>query len=406
MHHDAHGPHHVVAHVRTADALAGLATEERGVVLAPHKAARVLVDGVVHRHVAQIAHRQQRGHVGVVHQQMAAKAVNLESVDLAIFGMLHHGILSQRRLHLVGQLLTLRGQGAVVVHLPEYLGGFPQRTDCHEVGGHEEGEDGGIVARTEHRGDESHGAHGMSPAVPAHGVEGTVGAAPEPVGSQAVAALLLTEGLHGEGDGLLPQVAKDGAVARHAPILMRQADDVAMRVDLIFALMQFGLHVGHVALPLTSRRTVVEGVGIGVDHQAAQLPQYHAAQHMGQLRVVVGKAHVGPHLGTRVAQPHGVDVARIDEGVVLAVGRLAVVHGGLQRVRETVLEHPCQVVVPFQFFLHILDLVVYRLRAEKAVGLGRPFRLQHQGGVGGHADILPAEVGLLCHGMGTADAEK
>lgn len=100
------------------------------------------------------------------------------------------------------------------------------------------------------------------------------------------------------------------------------------------------------------------------------------------------------------------NVASIDEGVVLAVGCLAVVHGGLQRVRETVLEHPCQVFIAFQLFLHFLDLVVYRLRAEQTVGLGRTLRLQHQGGVGGHADILPAVVGLLCHGMGEADAEK
>jgi response regulator RpfG family c-di-GMP phosphodiesterase len=50
----------------------------------------------------------------------------------------------------------------------------------------------------------------MSPAVPAYGVEGTVGAAPEPVGSQAVAALLLTEGLHGE---VIPLAARIMAVA-------------------------------------------------------------------------------------------------------------------------------------------------------------------------------------------------
>ena len=87
----------------TSDTLAGLAAEKPGVVLAPHKAARVLIDGVVHRHIAQIAHRQERRRVGIVHQQVVAEAVDLESIDLAVLRMVDNGILPQRLLYLVGQ---------------------------------------------------------------------------------------------------------------------------------------------------------------------------------------------------------------------------------------------------------------------------------------------------------------
>ena len=51
-HHYGHRPRHVVANVRTADALASLAAEEVGVVVAPDEAARVLIYGVVHVHIA------------------------------------------------------------------------------------------------------------------------------------------------------------------------------------------------------------------------------------------------------------------------------------------------------------------------------------------------------------------
>ena len=37
LHHDAHGPDEVIGRVGTADALAGLALEEAGIVLAPYR---------------------------------------------------------------------------------------------------------------------------------------------------------------------------------------------------------------------------------------------------------------------------------------------------------------------------------------------------------------------------------
>ena len=44
LHHDAHGPHHIIADVGATDALASLAAEEPRVVLAPYESARVLID--------------------------------------------------------------------------------------------------------------------------------------------------------------------------------------------------------------------------------------------------------------------------------------------------------------------------------------------------------------------------
>ena len=44
-----------------------------------------------------------------------------------------------------------------------------------------------------------------------------------------------------------------------------------------------------------------------------------AFEHLFQMSVTVGKLHVGPYLGARIAQPHGMDVAGVDKGVGLAV---------------------------------------------------------------------------------------
>ena len=118
--------------------------------------------------------------------------------------------------------------------------------------------------------------------------------------------------------------------------------------------MQFGFHVGEVAHPFAAGGAYVEGVGIGVDVDALELAVDDAGQHLLQLRVFVSQLYVGPYLGTRVAQPHGVDVAGVYKGVVVAVE----VYGGVERVGETVLEHPGEAGVGEQG-LHPFDLFLY-----------------------------------------------
>ena len=90
-------------------------------------------------------------------------------------------------------------------------------------------------------------------------------------------------------------------------------------------------------------------------------------QHSLQLGVVGRQLNVRPHLCAGVAQPHGVDVARVDEGVVLAVGVLAVVHRGVEGVWEAVAEHPCQTFVG-EHGLHLGYLALDALRGEQTLG--------------------------------------
>ena len=255
--------------------------------------------------------------------------------------MVDHGVLFQCRTHLVGKRRAVGSERCVGVHLAENLRRLAQRADRHEVRRHEEEERRGVVGRAEDGGDESAGLHGVAPTVVADRVELVLGLALEAIGAQTLLALLLAEHAQDVAHRLQPLVAEHRSVARHLPVVVSEADRVAERVDLVLALVQLGLHVGHIVSPRSVlHRLAVEGVGIRVDVDALQLAAYHTAQHLLQLAVALSQLHVGPHLRRRVAQPHGVYVARVDEGVLIAVRSVGEVDGGVERVREAVLEHP------------------------------------------------------------------
>ena len=102
---------------------------------------------------------------------------------------------------------------------------------------------------------------------------------------------------------------------------------------------------------------VAEGVGVGVEEDALELAEDDAADHLPQLVVFADKSQVGPDLGGGVAEPHGVDVAGVDEGVVVTIDG-AKVDGGVERVGEAVFEHPSQLLVrdhPFDAHDFFLD---------------------------------------------------
>ena len=130
--------------------------------------------------------------------------------------------------------------------------------------------------------------------------------------------------------------------------------------------MEFGLHVGQILLPFTAGRTVVESVCIGVDVDELELAAYSALHHCLKLGVFVGKLHIRPYLRSRVAEPHGVDVAGIHECIVLAILTLAVMYGGVDSIGETVLEHPCKLLV-LELLLHLGDFFLDGLRLEETV---------------------------------------
>ena len=144
--------------------------------------------------------------------------------------------------------------------------------------------------------------------------------------------------------------------------MIRQADRVAKRVDLPFAFVEFRLHVGAVAFPFAACRAFVEAVGIWVDVDTPGLTVDNTCQHGFYRRIFVGEFNMGENLCRRVAQPHGVDVACQDESIGFAVQHLMFA-GGIQRIRETVFEHPGQFRV-FQFRFSSLDRLFYGCRSE------------------------------------------
>ena len=228
LHHDGHGPDVAVADVRAADAFAGRTLEEPGIVLAPDVAAGVFPDGIIGRDVAQIGHGEQRRDVGVVAEELVAETVHLESVDLAVFGMVIDGILAERLLDLIGQIPAFLRLGGLPADFFEDFGGLAQRGDSKEVGGYQELEDRGVVGGAEGGSDQADGLDRIAQAVAGLGVELAVGHAREAVGTVAVLALLLLQDaqdvVHRGGPGLV----EDTAVAGAFPVFISETDGVAL----------------------------------------------------------------------------------------------------------------------------------------------------------------------------------
>ena len=109
--------------------------------------------------------------------------------------------------------------------------------------------------------------------------------------------------------------------------------------------MEFGAHLGLVAHPLVVGIRIVgieECVGVGIEFDALELAADNARQHAAQVLVLIGQLEIGPHLRTGVAEPHGMDIARVNDRIVLAVGVLAGADRRVERIGEAVLEHPRQ----------------------------------------------------------------
>ena len=195
LHHYAHWPDVVVADVRTADSLAGLAFEEIRIVLAPDEPAGVLVDRIVDVNVTEVGHRQKARHVGVIHHQLVAETVHLEGEDLAVFRVVHYGIFIKGFLHFGGEVEAFLRKFLVVVDLGEDLGCLAQRGDCEEVGRNQKLKHRGVVGWTESRCDKAYRLDRVAAAVVGLGVELAVCLSGEPVRTRAILALLLLEGL-------------------------------------------------------------------------------------------------------------------------------------------------------------------------------------------------------------------
>ena len=106
-----------------------------------------------------------------------------------------------------------------------------------------------------------------------------MGFAHEAVVAFAGLALLVGEGIEDFSDGGKPVGVEDRRVARLLPVLICQPQHVAGGVDLPFALVNFGAHLGVVAHPSGARRAVVERIGIRVDIDTFELTANNAFKH-------------------------------------------------------------------------------------------------------------------------------
>ncbi len=298
----------------------------------------------------------------------------------------------QGRLHLVGQRPALGGHLRPAVHLRENLGGLAQRRHGEEVRRHEEQEGRRIVRRTEHRSDQPHGIHRIAVADVAHRVELAVRDAQEGIGSHALLALLLAERPEDILHGREPVFVENRRIARPFPVFIGQADRITERVDLPLTLVNLGAHLRPVGLPVRvgiGIERIEEGVGIGIQPDILELAADDARDHAAQLLVLRSQLHVGPHLRPGVAEPHGMNVARIDHRVVPALLVLAgPAHRRIERIGEAVLEHPRQPGVG-EHALDAGDFGLYGLGSEEPLGLGGPVRHGVFRRGGGQTRIIP-----------------
>ena len=86
--------------MRPSDAFAGRTAVKVRISLAPYELPGILIDRVVCRNVSEVAHCEKRRNIGVVHEELAAEAVDFECIYLSIFRMLAYGMFLQRLLNL------------------------------------------------------------------------------------------------------------------------------------------------------------------------------------------------------------------------------------------------------------------------------------------------------------------
>ena len=106
----------------------------------------------------------------------------------------------------------------------------------------------------------------------------------------------------------MPAAVEGAGIAGLLPVAVGEADGVAERVELPLALADSVLDVGLVLEAPGERRRVEvghEGIGVGVDEEAASLAADDPFEEIAQRAVVLRERKVGPDLRRGVAQPHG-----------------------------------------------------------------------------------------------------
>ena len=190
--------------MRTAYTFTCSTLEEIRVVLAPDKSAGILVYRVIHIHIPEICHGKQARRIGVIHKVCIPETVHLESVNLAVFRMLHHSIFLEGGLHLVSKSTALLSQFLILVDRGEDLGGFPEGCHREEIRRYKEIERSGIIGRPERRDNQSYWIDRIAISVAALGIKLALSLPHEIIRAYSVLSLLLFQCLENVFDSLDP----------------------------------------------------------------------------------------------------------------------------------------------------------------------------------------------------------
>lgn len=253
--------------VGSADTADGGAGQVVGVTLGAEKhLAGVLINAVILVDEAEDGKGEERGDVGVVHDNAGTVAVNLEGEDLAVFLMVDDGVFPDSVLKLLAASMELFDKMGLDSGLVEDLCGLLQLDGHHRVWRSEESKDRGIVAGTECAADQTGAVvEGPSIALQDLGFGAQSGFTGEAVLVGDVLAVRIEGGL-----GLFVQDIKEGIQSLEpswsqelggAGVFMEfrsQSQEVGQRVELVLALEHNRLLVGRVD-------RVLHAIGIGLE---------------------------------------------------------------------------------------------------------------------------------------------
>ena len=302
---------------------------------------------------------------------MISKTIYLEGIDFTIFRMIIHRIFLQCCFHFLRQVLTFFGQSCLLVYLLQNLGCLTQRRYGKEIGRNQELKRSSIVRRTETGNNQTDWFHRCSQTVIAHSIQCTFRLTLEFIRTYSVFALLLFECFQYISDCLNPFFVKYARISGSLPVMIGQAQRITQRVYFPFTFVQLRFHVRKVTHPMTVRNSaVIKSIRVRIDIDTFELAENNTCQHFFQFGIRISQLYVRPYLCTGVAQPHGVNIARIYERIRFAIASFTEMYSGVQRIRETVGKHPCQLRI-LQKFLYTENLLLYRIGTEQTIGYFR-----------------------------------
>ena len=128
--------------------------------------------------------------------------------------------------------------------------------------------------------------------------------------------------------------------------------------------MQFRLHICYVTHPISSGGTIIKSIGIRINIDAFPMAQYHSTKHFFKFCIRISQLDIRPYLGSRIAQPHGVDITGINKRIVFTV-QFTIMYCSIQCIGKTIFKHPSQIRIG-QHFFYFRYFLLYDIRYEQS----------------------------------------